>query len=99
MTKATKYYVLACEDCNMKVMWPAFHTTIWPDYHTTIVVCGSARDAAIAHAIDALREEKSECDGETVTVFAGEQEDGSDARQFVVTLKVIHEYACEEVQA
>ena len=91
MTKATKYYVMACEDCNMKVMWPAFHTTI--------VVCGSARDAAIAHAIDALREEKSECDGETVTVFAGEQEDGSDARRFVVTLKVIHEYACEEVKA
>ena len=91
MTKATKYYVLACEDCNMEVMWP--------DYHTTIVVCGSARDAAIAHAIDALREEKSKCDGETVTVFAGEQEDGSDARQFVVTLKVIHEYACEEVKA
>ena len=91
MTKATKYYVMACEDCNMKVMWPAFHTTI--------VVCGSARDAAIAHAIDALREEKSKCDGETVTVFAGEQEDGSDARQFVVTLKVIHEYACEEVKA
>ena len=91
MTKATKYYVMACEDCNMKVMWPAFHTTI--------VVCGSARDAAIAHAIDALREEKSERDGETITVFAGEQEDGSDARQFVVTLKVIHEYACEEVKA
>ena len=91
MTKATKYYVMACEDCNMKVMWPAFHTTI--------VVCGSARDAAIAHAIDALREEKSKCDGETVTVFAGEQEDGSDARRFIVTLKVIHEYACEEVQA